>query len=152
MQKKTDFFELRLALGSELLHWTPVHSNWTPIHYKWIPFFPNGPRPISLDPRSVATWIRNPQGLTPSWGFLITGGGVYLAYTHKFQIREPTTYYLSSESLFASRAHMFRKTTTRQPRGPLDLIVKIQYTSAKTRILSKSNLAPKRLQNAPPEG
>ena len=38
------------------------------------------------------------------------------------------------------------------PRGPLDLIFKIQYISAKTRILSKSNLAPKRPQNAPPEG
>ncbi len=48
----------------------------------------------------------------------------------------------------ASRADFWLES----PRGPLDLIFKIQYILAKTRILSKSNLAPKRHQNAPPEG
>jgi hypothetical protein len=41
--------------------------NWTPIPSKWT-------QTIPPDPRSLATWIRNRQSLTPSWGFLITGG------------------------------------------------------------------------------
>ena len=35
--KKINFFELRLVLGSELLHWTPVQAKWTPMLSKWTP-------------------------------------------------------------------------------------------------------------------
>ncbi len=54
-----------------------------PIEPQSIPLDPNSfqmnPNPFQMDHKAMATWIRNPESLTPNFGFIITGGGVKYA-------------------------------------------------------------------------